>query len=85
MNRFFFFFFLFFFFVVFFFVFFFFFFLPFLFCKFRFNNAMFRYNKNGFVLYTINVREKSTLVCKKNIAKHEKNLFVHVVCWKRTV
>ena len=60
-------------------------FLPFLFCKFRFKSAVFRYNKNGFVLYTINVREKGTLVCKKNIAKHEKNIFVNVVCWKRTV
>ena len=33
-------------------------FLLFLFYKFRFKNAVFRINKTGFVLYTINVREK---------------------------
>ena len=36
-----------------------------LFFKFRFKNAVFRYNKNGFVLYTINVREK--VRCKTRI------------------
>ena len=53
----------------FFFFFFFFFFLfslfSILFFKFRFKNAVFRDNKNGFVLYTMNVREK--VRCKTRI------------------